>query len=137
MTSPVIILTICLSGSRHRILQVRLRCHIVSQTAVRSTNTALTFFFFLPKSSPRCLESTKWLDLRCSTGIDLGPPYNIYTYNLPTSVSQKYAYAACRWWTRHGIDKMLEDLDWDTQQKDESITLWIPWRLIWLKDCDN
>ena len=36
-----------------------------------------------------------------------------------------------------GIDKMLEDLEGDTQQRDGSITLWIPWGLIWLKDCDN
>ena len=36
-----------------------------------------------------------------------------------------------------GIDKTLEDLEEDTQQRDGSIILWIPWGLIWLKDCDN
>ena len=35
------------------------------------------------------------------------------------------------------IDKSLEDLKGDTHQRDGSITLWIPWGIIWLKDCDN
>ena len=36
-----------------------------------------------------------------------------------------------------GVDKMFKDLEGDTQQIDESIALWIPWGLIWLKDYDN
>ena len=36
-----------------------------------------------------------------------------------------------------GVDKKLEDLEGDTQQRDGSITLWILWGLIWLKDCKN
>ena len=36
-----------------------------------------------------------------------------------------------------GVDKMLEDFERDTQQRDGSIALWISWGLIWLKDCDN
>ena len=36
-----------------------------------------------------------------------------------------------------GVDKMLEDLERDTQQRDGSITFWIHWGLIWLNDFDN
>ena len=36
-----------------------------------------------------------------------------------------------------GVDKMLEDLEGDTQPRNGSIAIWIPWGLIWLKDCDN
>ena len=36
-----------------------------------------------------------------------------------------------------GVDKTLEDFDGDTQQRDGLTALWVPWGLIWLKDCNN
>ena len=38
-----------------------------------------------------------------------------------------------QWWTRYrdtGVDKTLKDLEGDTQLRDGSIGLWIPWGVI-------
>ena len=36
-----------------------------------------------------------------------------------------------------GVYKTLKDFEGDTQKRYGSITLWIPWGLIWLKNCDK
>ena len=118
----MIILTMCLSGRKLSILQVRPRCQTVSYAAVRLTNTTPAFFFSASKESSFCVSvSVEQLDPRL----------------LP--VSQPSLLFRKQWlsnWFDAGVNKPLEDLARNTEQRYLSIIFWVPHKLHWLWDCD-
>jgi len=66
-TISMIMRTVCLSGKNRTSLQVRLRCHAVSQAAVRSSNTSPAFFLAAKLSTMSYVSRVSWftVDFPC------------------------------------------------------------------------
>ena len=111
----------CLSGRSLSSLQVRPRYQTVSYAAVRLSDKYGMGFFL---SLERILDVLFQLN-------------NLIHGGLLLMISKLF----CReqWinnWLNTGIDMLLEDLVEDTDQRFESITLWVPRRLHQLWGCD-
>ena len=59
-TISMIMWTMCLSGKNHSSLQLRWRCHTVSEAAVWLTNTAPAFFLSEKLSAMSCVNRVTW-----------------------------------------------------------------------------
>ena len=111
----------CLSGRSLSSLQVKSRCQKVSEVTVRLTITTPAFFLASKESL------MFWVSRRTWSSVDF--PRRNPSYSLGSSGAMDRSQ-----WLDTGVDKPLEDLVGDAEQRYWSITVWVPHRHHWLRN---